>query len=190
MLRLPNVKTETKIKDGYTNFIWLKNTKKVTEIQIDLKNKAKSINNKQESIWTPLQKTTAVARLRHIRVVKTEFFWDCEISGLLRPGLFETMKYQGCWDWDSLRLCNFKVVETETLRDYDISRLLRLRLAETDKKLSRPRLLRESGWSLVKLGNLSQPQNPLPLVNLGTLTGHSECNLFCLEIVTIWFAAQ
>ena len=90
---------------------------KVTEIQIDLTNKVKIINNKQESIWTPLLKMTEVARLQHIRVVETETFWDCEISGLSRPRLFETMKCQGCRDWDSLRLRNLKVVETETGRD-------------------------------------------------------------------------
>ena len=72
--RLPYVETKTKIKDGHTNFIWLENTKKVTEIQIDLTNKVKIINNKQESIWTPLLKMTEVARLQHIRVVETETF--------------------------------------------------------------------------------------------------------------------
>ena len=61
---------------------------------------------------------TEVARLRHIRVVETETFWDCEISGLSRPRLFETMKCQGCRDWDSSRLRNLKVVETETSRDW------------------------------------------------------------------------
>ena len=40
--------TETKIKDGHTNLIWLENTKKIIEIQIDLTNKVKLINNKQE----------------------------------------------------------------------------------------------------------------------------------------------
>ena len=54
--------------------MWLKNTKKVTEIQNDLKTKIKSINNKQESILKLLLKMTEVARLRHIRVVETETF--------------------------------------------------------------------------------------------------------------------
>ena len=60
--------------DRYHNFIWLKNTYKFTEIQIDLKNKVKLIYNKQESIWTPLLKMTEVARPRHNRVVETETF--------------------------------------------------------------------------------------------------------------------
>ena len=76
--RFPNVETETKIKYGQTNLIWLE---KVTYIKIDL------INNKQESIWTPLQKMTEVARLRQIKVVETETFLDCEVSGLSRPRL-------------------------------------------------------------------------------------------------------
>ena len=46
--RLPIVETETKIKDGHTNFILLENTQKVTEIQIDLTNKVKFTNNKEE----------------------------------------------------------------------------------------------------------------------------------------------
>ena len=73
-MRLPSVETETKIKDGHTSFIWLKNTKKVKEIQIDLTKKVKLINNKQEAIWTLLLKMTEVARPKHIRVVKTETF--------------------------------------------------------------------------------------------------------------------
>ena len=77
--RLPNVKTETKIKYGHTNFIWLETTKKVTEI--DLTNKVKLINNKQELIWTPLLKLTEVARLKQIEVVETETLWDYEVSG-------------------------------------------------------------------------------------------------------------
>ena len=71
---------------------------KVTEIQIDLTNKVKIINNKQESIWTPLLKMTEVARLRHIWIVETETCRDYEISGLSRPRLFETMKCHGCRD--------------------------------------------------------------------------------------------
>ena len=102
--RLPNVKTETKIKDGHTNLIQLENAKKFIEIQMDLTKKVKLINNKQESIWTPVIKMSEVARLRHIRIVETETFWDCEISGLLRLRLFETVKYLDCRDWDWLRL--------------------------------------------------------------------------------------
>ena len=74
--RLPSVETKTKNKDGHTIFIWLKNTKKVTEIHIDLTKKVKLINNKQELIWTPLLKITEVAKLRHIRVVETETVRD------------------------------------------------------------------------------------------------------------------
>ena len=60
-----------------------------------------------------------VARLRHnMRVVETETFWDCKIYGLSKPRLFETLKCQGCWDWDFLRLRNLQVVETKTLQDW------------------------------------------------------------------------
>ena len=45
----------------------------------------------------------------------------------------ETKTYQGCRDWDFLRLWNIWVVETETLWDYEMSGLSRLRLFETEK---------------------------------------------------------
>ena len=47
------------------------------KIQIDLTNKDKWINYKQESIWTPLLKMNEVARLKHIRdsdILETETY--------------------------------------------------------------------------------------------------------------------
>ena len=37
--KLPSVETETNIKDGNTTCIWLENTKKVKELQIDFTKK-------------------------------------------------------------------------------------------------------------------------------------------------------
>ena len=70
------------------------------------------------------------------------------IRKLLRLRLSETQLFQSCRDREQLRLENFQVVETETHRDSKIQGLSRPRLIETGQKLSRPRLWRESRYSL------------------------------------------
>ena len=70
-------------------------------------------------------------------------------ENLSRPRLIETEQFCRCRDRDSSRLGNFIDVETETYRDWEILRLSRPRLIETGQKMSRPRLYRESRWSLL-----------------------------------------
>ena len=69
-------------------------------------------------------------------------------ENLSRPRLIETEKFYRCRDRDSSRPGNFIDVETETYRDWEILRLSRPRPIETGQKMSRPRLYRESRWSL------------------------------------------
>ena len=88
------------------------------------------------------------SRLGNSLVVETETHRDWEILWLSRPRLIETGKFCGCRDRDSSRLGNSVVVETETHRDWEFLWLSRPRPAETEQKLSRPRLHRESRWSL------------------------------------------
>ena len=90
------------------------------------------------------------SRLGNSLVVETETHRDWEILWLSRPRLIETGKFCGCRDRDSSRLGNFVVVETETKRDWEFLWLSRPRPVETEQKLSRPRLHRESRWSLVR----------------------------------------
>ena len=81
-------------------------------------------------------------------VVETETFWDSKFFKLSRPRPVETLKFSSCRDRDSSRLEFFKVVDTETNRDWKIKWLSRPRLIETGQKLSRPRLWRDSRFSL------------------------------------------
>ena len=69
-------------------------------------------------------------------------------ENLSRPRLIETEQFCRCRDRDSSRLGNFIDVETETYRDWEILWLSRPRPIETGQKMSRPRLYRESRWSL------------------------------------------
>ena len=70
-------------------------------------------------------------------------------ENLSRPRLIETEKFYRCRDRDSSRPGNFIDVETETYRDWEILRLSIPRLIKTGQKMSRPRLYRESRWSLL-----------------------------------------
>ena len=72
-------------------------------------------------------------------------------ENLSRSRLIETEQFCRCRDRDSSRLKNFIDIETETYRDWEILRLSRPRPIETGQKMSRPRLYRESRWSLGEL---------------------------------------
>ena len=86
---------------------------------------------------------------------------DWETLWLSRPRFIETRKFCGCRDRDSLRLGNFVVVETETKRDWEFLWLSRPRPVKTEQKLSRPRLHRESRWSLHHIPSYTAFATPL-----------------------------
>ena len=88
------------------------------------------------------------SRLRNFLDVETETHRDWEISWMSRPRLIETEKFLGCQDRNSSRLRNFWDVETETHRDREIWWMSRPRPIETGQKMSKPRLNRDSCWSL------------------------------------------
>ena len=103
--------------------------------------------------------------IRPENLVRDWYLKICRDRDSLRLGNFTDLKtethrdwkFYRCRDWDSSRLENFIDVETETYRDWEISWLSRLRPIETGQKLSRPRLYRESRWSLAPTEKKSSP---------------------------------
>ena len=84
-----------------------------------------------------------MSRLRLIETGKFHRYWDRDS---LRLRLIETENFYRCRD--SSRLRNFINVETKIYRDWEILWLSKPRLIDTGQKMSRPRLYRESRWSL------------------------------------------
>ena len=114
-----------------------------------------------------------------------------------RPRLIETGKFYRHRDRDLSRLGNFIDVETETFRDWDILRLSRPRPIETGQKMSRPRLYRESRWSLGQISSVGNKRNrnlpaetrnfPKPKFGSGFVPAHFQASWFRFRYLVLKF---